>query len=154
MKTFSLKTLVIIAALIPLAFLACKDDDEMEASLKVEALAGTYKLTALTAETAVTPKKSIMSQLQDCMLDDYFVLRTDTTASYQDAGVSCNPSNSYEFDYEITSTAVKLLWEHSDLFPGGKVEKWDGKTLVLSAKVKNEYTENIEMTITGTLTKQ
>jgi hypothetical protein len=153
MKTIYLKSLV-AAALIPLGFLACKDDDKMEASLTVESLAGTYKLTALTQETALTPKVSIMNLLDDCMLDDEFVLKTDTTASYHDAGVSCNPANNYDFDYQITSTAVKLFWQHADLFPGGKVEKWDGKTLVLSTKVKNDYTQNIEMTITGTLTRK
>src|SRR5690606_36948282 len=118
--------------------------EEMEAKLTVQTLAGEYILTELTQETAITPPSSIMSQVPTCMRDDIFELKTDTTANYRDEGTVCDPPHNYPFDYEMTSNAVRLFWIHQDMFPGGTVKKWDGKTLVLSAKVKNDFTNNIE----------
>lgn len=144
-----------MAVLVSLGFVACKEDDKLQASLTIESLVGKYKLTALTQETAVTPKVSILPMFDECMRDDLYQLKSDTTGVYIDAGNSCGGGN-YEFDFQVTNTNVNLdipfLQEFG--FMGGKVVSWDGKTLVLEAKVKNDYTANIQTTVTTTLVKQ
>lgn len=156
MKLIYLKQLA-FTLLIAVGMVSCKEDDT-EVPLNNANLAGTYKLTALTQAIAISSPTSIYEQyIETCRRDDTYEFKADGSAKYTDAGTTCStPAETYDFDWELVNKIVNL----SDLsfgdyvFPGGEVKKFDGKTLIIAAKIKNQQTNNIEVTITATLVKQ
>ncbi|MBC8033509.1 MAG: hypothetical protein H7Y03_05150 [Chitinophagaceae bacterium] len=154
MKNFYFKG-ISLAVITALSLSACKrDDKELQVPLTPETLAGRYLLTALTVETAVTAPTDAMSRFEPCELDDLYELNADSTANYIDAGQKCDPVKAYGFRYDMTTKTVFLVGLKEDFFPGGTVKQFDGKTIVLEGKVKNEETLNREVTVVGTLVKQ
>jgi hypothetical protein len=154
MKKHYLKR-ISLAALISLSFAACvKKDEELEQPLTAESLAGQYLLTDVTAETSLTAPVSVISKIEACELDNIYELKADSSATYIDAGTQCNPAKGYSFKYNMTNNTVYLIGLQNKYLSGGSVKKFDGKTLVLEAKVKSPETANIETTFVGTLVKQ
>ncbi len=142
-------------ALISLSLAGCtKKDAPLEEKLTTQTLTGRYKLTELTGETAITPPISAMGKLDACELDNIYELNADSTANYIDAGTKCSPEKSYSFKYNMTSNTVFLIRIQSPYLQGGSVKKFDGKTLILEAKIKSQETNNIPTTVLATLVKQ
>lgn len=143
-------------ALLSLSLVACsrKGDEEPEVKLTAQTLAGKYILTSLTVETSLTPPMNAINQLTACQQDNIYELKADSTANYIDAGVKCDPEESYGFKYSMTTNTVYLLGLKNSYFSGGNVKVFDGKTLILETKVKSPQTNNQEVTVAGTLVKQ
>ncbi len=131
-------------------FTACKkDNDEAPADLTKESLAGKYKLSNLELVLPAGAPQSMMSTLEACEKDDIYTLKTDFSATYEDAGTSCGGD-------AVETTTWKLEGKNITVQGGsqefnGIVKSWDKKTLVIDCVY--QYM-GASVTLRGSLTRQ
>lgn len=111
-----------------------------------EAVAGSYKITAVTASINGSAEMDASSSFNPCYLDNVTILRTTGTYTMVDAGLQCSPAGDLDGTWSITSnTAI-------DIGPEAFTKKsWDGKTLVLT---KSGDFNGAPATLTTTFTKE
>jgi hypothetical protein len=127
-----------------------KSKDSEPVAVTKENLAGSYKLTALTYKTTVTPETDSYNELEVCERDDIYTLKSDFTASYTDAGTPCDPPGSYSgVNWELDGNNIMIPGSSNDY--AGTIKSFDGKTLV----VEGSYVVmGITATVKATFTKQ
>lgn len=115
------KTLALVI-LVAASFSACKKDKDEDVALTKENLAGTYKVTGLT----VAGQEAFNQWYTDCEKDDLYKLNADLSYAYVDAGTSCGNGDE-SGTWSISDK--KIVIDGAE----GTVEKFDGKTLIISA---------------------
>lgn len=125
------------------------DDTNQPPSLTKESLAGNYKLSSLWAKTNLTPTEiDITNQLEACLRDDIYSLKTDFTYTYSDAGTKCNPPADDTGTWALPgNNKIDLDGDRFD------VVKWDGKELQISRQETDPTTQQ-QATVRAVLTKQ
>lgn len=127
-----------------------KSKDSEPVAVTKENLAGSYKLTAMTYKTSVSPSEDYYSQMDACEKDDIYTLRADFTADYVDAGTKCDPVGSYSnVNWQLEGNNIMIPGSSNDY--SGTVKSYDGKTLVIEGSY---VVMGITATITATFTKQ
>lgn len=144
-KTIS-PIVLIPAAICFLALVAsCKKSSNSSSSISVQNLAGTYTITALTATVAPFPPQNIIDSLKTCQRDDEYVLKTDLTYQYVDAGTKCVPPGDHTGTWALSGTTLTI---DSTV---NTIQKFDGHVLVLTTNVTFNGISGIT---TETFTKQ
>lgn len=125
MKKTSIR-LVLAMAFSALLFGACKKDKDGESvALTKENLAGTYKLTKAKYTISGIGEVDALADLEACEKDDTYTLKTDFTATRNDAGTKCNPETTGNTNWTLADGSIVI-----DDF-GGKVKSFDGTTLLI-----------------------
>ena len=119
------KTLLAFSALALLTFGSCDKEDDVDTSITKEALAGSYKLTAITAKVGSFPEQDFTNQaLEACERDDITTLKTDFTYTYTDAGTKCSPPSDFTGTWGLPGNNKMEI--DGDVYT---IAKWDGKEL-------------------------
>ena len=100
---------------------SCKKNND-ECKLSETAVVGTFKVTSATANGVSIP----LSQLMDaCELDDTYTFNADKSFKYTDAGVICNPSETYTATWSFSGNTLTFDGD------GYNVESFDCNTVAL-----------------------
>ena len=119
-------------ALIGLITLSCKKNNDVSANVTPtkDNLVGTYKLSKITIRMGSSETPYPLGQ---CQADDLEQLNADMTYNPIDAGLSCNPSGSFNSTWALnSSTAITI--DATDYI----IEKFDGKNLQLTHVVSGQ----------------
>jgi hypothetical protein len=112
-----------------------KDDDDDDnntnqpPALTKESLAGNYKLNAIWLKTSALPSEINVTddRLDPCEKDDIYMLKTDFTYTYSDAGTKCTPPGDGNGTWGLPGNdKIDLDGTRFD------VVKWDGTQLHIS----------------------
>ncbi len=106
-------------------------------------IAGTYTYTE-TAQKTSGPVYNPLDSLDPCKQDDEIRFNTDSTYDYIDAGVVCNPPDSYTSTWILPNSSTLLLG--SGIYT---IASFNNKTLVLT-NTDNSTVPAITYTITLT----
>jgi hypothetical protein len=98
--TKALSLLVLCAA----TFSACKKDKNDDSlAVTKENLVGTYVISSIKLNG------TDVFQLYDaCMKDDQYILKSDLTMEYKDAGTVCSPAGDYTGSWSVSGSKVTI----------------------------------------------
>ena len=98
--TKALSLLVLCAA----TFSACKKDKNDDSlAVTKENLVGTYLISSIKLNG------TDVFQLYDaCMKDDQYILKSDLTMEYKDAGTVCSPAGDYTGTWSVSGSKVNI----------------------------------------------
>jgi hypothetical protein len=134
------------ACLLFLAVAACKKSDKNNDSRTMTNVAGTYNLTALTANLGGI-SFNVYDTLPACEKDNQIILSANGDAQFVDAGVTCTPAEDSTGTWSLSAKADSLYLGNQ----AGFIKSFDGKTIVL---VSSEQFGGVPLQATTTLTKQ
>ena len=120
---------------------------------KINQIAGSYKLTAYTAQYNFEPVKDTFALLSGCVKDDIQKLNTDLTYEYIDAGTTCTPSGSYKARWSLALASIITI----NGIIGTTIQSYDGHTLILNRieqKTVSSPSGSVIYNTVLTLTKQ
>ena len=127
------KTLLTVTAICMLfIFYSCKKSNSTSSARTVQNLAGSYNLTALAWTTAGI-SVNVYDSLPDCEKDNILQLNADLTVNFIDGVPVCNPNESAQGVWSLTSNGDSLYIGSSHAY----IKSWDGKTLVVTGIVDN-----------------
>ena len=111
-------------------------------AITTQAVAGTYKLTAMTAKDLSTGNEIDMyAQLSSCQQDDQDILNANGTYYHYDAGTQCNPPGNITANWSLDINKITIG------STSGDVHSYDGKTLVVtSTQTYNGVAYNVTQT--------
>ncbi len=136
----------VILGLFALTLIAtsCKKGKDAPAITK-ENLAGSYKLTALSAKFGSLPEADVFAEMEACEQDDIYKFNLDNSFDILDAGTACDPTTEYSSDWALSGTQITIDGEVAT------VTNWDGTTL----EVTGSYTDmGTTTTVKATYKKQ
>ena len=116
---------------------ACNKKDsskEIDTSLTIENLSGTYGLNALTWKSG-SVTVNVYDQLDDCEKDNLIKLNSDKTINYIDAGIVCSPPENGDATWDLKGDSLFISGGVSS-----KIQSFDGKILILTGTPPNEPT--------------
>ncbi|MEO7266109.1 MAG: lipocalin family protein [Ferruginibacter sp.] len=100
-----MKKILILIAFSGILFTSCKKDKTCD--LNSTSLAGSYRVTSLKyKQTPTSAEVDLFSSLSACQKDDIYVYNTNGTFNYQDAGVVCSPSGSYNSTWTLSGNTL------------------------------------------------
>lgn len=105
-----MKRLFFSAAIAALALTSCKKDkgDEQKA-ITVENIIGDYKLTSQTSKVEGTGQTNDdMLSLDACEKDDLFQFKTGGVFQFKDAGLVCDPDESYTGKWSMQNNILSI----------------------------------------------
>lgn len=140
-----MKKIFLPLALIATITFSCKKDKDEAKQVEVtkENLIGTYKLKSQESKLNGIP---YTPQTEACLKDDLYILKATNVFEYKDAGVICDPDESYDGTWELQG---KVITTDSDL--EGTISSFTGTELV----VEDSGTEQgISWSVKLVLTKQ
>jgi hypothetical protein len=128
---------------------ACSKDNSggNSSSITVANLAGSYKLTAATAN-AFGITINALDSLPACQKDDIYKLNSNLSFNYIDTGTVCNPSGSYTDTWNIIGTTKIVIGSDT-----GNIQSFNGTVLVVTSNVTIPGLPG-PVTTTDTFTKQ
>lgn len=109
-----MKRVIVFCLIAITVFSSCKKDDSNGGNsgceLTAANVAGSYKVTAIKYKsTSTAPEIDAYSLiLDDCQKDDIYVLNTNGTLNYNDAGVQCAPPGTYTGTWNLTGTTLTI----------------------------------------------
>lgn len=126
MKKLSTLLFVFISAIV---LNSCSKTAEMvTVAITTQAVAGTYKLTAMTGKDVSNGNQIDMyAQLSACQKDDQEILNADGTYYHVDAGTQCNPAGSITANWSLNLNKITIG------NTSGDIQSYDGKTLVVTS---------------------
>ena len=137
--------LFLVAIVVLSVIVSCKKSSNDSNAITKENLAGTYTLTGLTATVAPLPAQDIIDSVPACQRDDQYVLHTDLTFDYVDAGTKCTPAGDNTSTWSLSGKTIMI-----DTLQG-TIQHFDGKALVIN---HDETIQGFSAVITTTFTKQ
>lgn len=114
---------------------------EIDTSLTIENLSGTYGLKALIWKSG-SVSVNVYDQLDDCEKDNLIKLNPDKTANLIDAGTVCSPPEDDNGTWDLKGDSLFI----SSTGIASKIKSYDGKILVLTGAPPNDPT--VEATTT------
>jgi len=132
-----------IKKLLPLLF-ACgllsagckKSQDAPPPPITVENLAGAYKIIADVTTTDGVSTDGYASY-QPCAKDDIWTFNTDNSLVVTDAGVVCDPSDSWSNSWSLEGTTITVAGQ------SGTVTKFDGSIMEITLDLSDTSKEKI-----------
>ena len=141
-KTFSR---ILFMGLAFSAVVACSKDSSSDHSLTVANISGTYALKAIILSYGGINFNAYDS-LDACEKDNLVKFNTDKTVNFVDAGTVCSPSEDDNDTWDVRNDSIIL-----GSSPSGKINSFDGTTLVVTASADDQYPGAVSTT---TLQKQ
>jgi hypothetical protein len=127
------------------AVVACSKDSSSDHSLTVANISGTYALKAIILSYGGINFNAYDS-LDACEKDNLVKFNTDKTVNFIDAGTVCSPSEDDNDTWDVRNDSIIL-----GSSPSGKINSFDGTTLVVTASADDQYPGAVSTT---TLQKQ
>jgi hypothetical protein len=127
------------------AVVACSKDSSSDHSLTVENISGTYALKAIILSYGGV-NFNVYDSLDACEKDNLVKFNTDKTVNFIDAGTVCSPSEDDNDTWDVRNDSIIL-----GSSPSGKINSFDGRTLVVTASADDQYPGAVTTT---TLEKQ
>jgi hypothetical protein len=138
--------LFILIAVILLNSCAKTASIDIATAITYQAVAGTYKLTAMTAQDYSTGGQvDLYAQMSACQKDDQEILSADGTYYHVDAGTQCNPPGSITSNWSLNVNKITIA------STSGDIHSYDGKTLVVTSTQTNNGTAYL---VTQTFVRQ
>jgi hypothetical protein len=116
--------LPMIAFVSLLLMASCSKSGSNNSAVTVANISGTYKLSALVYSQG-SISINVYDSLPVCEQDNEIILKTDSSATYVDAGTVCAPPEDDNGQWHLSGDSLYLGDN------GGKVKSFNGKTLVL-----------------------
>jgi len=123
-----------------------KEKGEEKVQLNTTAVAGNYKVTAITMLAGTVESDVRPFFMEPCEYDDLIQFKTDKTFIVTDAGVRCSPPTDETGTWDLPGNN-KFILDGEET----EVKKWDGKELHLTT---SETVNAQQATITFKLEKQ
>jgi hypothetical protein len=109
------KSLMIVSAAIVL--FSCKKEDS-GCSKNVANISGTYKIVSVKEQVSATaPETDITNEWfsEPCEKDNLYILKSDGTFEYNDAGIVCDPSDSYTGTWSLNGNMLDIDGDNADI---------------------------------------
>jgi hypothetical protein len=144
MKKLSTLLFVLISGIL---FNSCSKTAEMvTVAITTQAVAGTYKLTAMTGKDLSNGNEIDMyAQLSSCQKDDQEILNANGTYYHVDAGTQCNPPGSVTANWSLDMNKITIG------STSGDIHSYDGKTLVVTS---TQSYNGVSYAVTQTFVRQ
>ena len=127
------------------AVIACSKSESNDHPLTVESISGTYALKAIILSYGGV-NFNVYDSLDACEKDNLVKFNTDKTVNFVDAGTVCSPSEDDNDTWDVRNDSIIL-----GSSPSGKINSFDGTTLVVTASADDQYPGAVSTT---TLQKQ
>jgi hypothetical protein len=114
---------------------ACKKSQDAPPITK-ENLAGAYKIIADVA-TSSGVSTDVYATYQSCAKDDIWSFNTDNSLVVTDAGVVCDPSDSWSGTWSLEGTTITVAGQ------SGTVTKFDGSIMEITITLSDTSSEKI-----------
>lgn len=116
-------------------FSSCSKNTEEKLAITKDNLAGTYTLTVIKGKAPGRAEEDITSVYypDNCQRDDEFVLKSNMTFDYIDAGITCSSGGSYTDTWLMRNGEVYF----DEVY--GTVEKLTSKELVIRYTEGDSY---------------
>ena len=115
------------------AVIACSKSGSSDHPLTVESISGTYALKAVILSYGGV-NFNIYDSLEACEKDNLIKFNTDKTVNFIDAGTICSPSEDDNDTWDVRNDSIIL-----GSSPSGKIDSYDGTTLVVTASGDDYY---------------
>ena len=126
LKSPYMKKFLLGGMLLALVSSGCKKSDA-NCDRTMANIAGTYHLTSLKYKSSSSAIEVEIYSMQDaCSKDDFIVFSANGQYAYNDAGVSCNPNDSYSSTWSLSGNNITV---DGDL---ATIVSFDCKTLVVT----------------------
>jgi len=109
--------------------ISCKKSKDAPAQqpVTIENIAGTYKLTSATVGSSPSDTYDIYANMSACNKDNLYILHSDNTFHYKDAGTQCDPVGDYDDVWTLEGNDIRFGEEM------GTITKFDGTNMEITA---------------------
>lgn len=138
--TKALSLLVLCAA----TFSACKKDKNDDSlAVTKENLVGTYVIASIKAKAAGSGDQDVTNTwLQSCEKDDQYILKSDLTMQYKDAGTVCSSAGDYTGTWSLTGSKINIDGSEETvktLTKGTLVTEWSDNSSGMTLTITTTY---------------
>jgi lipopolysaccharide export system protein LptC len=138
--TKALSLLVLCAA----TFSACKKDKNDDSlAVTKENLVGTYTIASIKASASGSGEQDVTSTfLQSCQKDDQYILKSDLTMEYKDAGTACSPAGDDTGTWSVSGSKITIDGSEETvktLTKGTLVTEWTDNSSGMTLTIKTTY---------------
>ena len=120
---------ILLFSLVISLFISCKKDDNNNCTLSTAAVAGSYRITAVTYRQTPTSSETDYYNViftDPCEKDDKYTFNANGTYTFTDAGVKCAPPGDFNGTWSLSGNTITI-----DGDPGN-VESFNCSTIVVS----------------------